>query len=194
MNTPTTAGATAELEYKGAERRVERPPGVEPAVDHRPQRKQSTDDVDVPADQIDLRERQILRPDHQRNQEIPHHRRNRGNQEEENHRHAVHREHAVVLIRRKQVSIRSQQVQADHHREEAADEKEKGHGSKVEERNPFVVRGQQPRADPIRGVQIMFFRQLQRRSCRLRSHTISSPLTTAQFPRPLAAQAATAET
>jgi len=37
----------------------------------------------------------------------------------------VHREHAVVLIRRKQVSIRSQQVQADHHREEAADEKKK---------------------------------------------------------------------
>ncbi len=177
-----------------AQRRVERPARVQPAGHHRPQRERTAHYIHVPAQQVDLGKRQVLRPDHQRYQEIAKHRRHRRNQEEEDHRHAVHREHAVVLIRREHVPVRGHQVQADHHGEKSADEKEERYGRQIQQRNPFVVRRQQPRTDPVRLVQIISLRIHRRRSHHSGTHTISSPLAKALCPRPWPEQVAIAET
>ena len=60
----------------------------------------AADDVDVPAQQVDAREREVLRADHDRHQEVAERRRNRRDQEEEDHHDAVHREELVVQCRR----------------------------------------------------------------------------------------------
>src|SRR5208337_4565340 len=97
------------------------------------EREGGADNVDVPAQQVDLGEGQIFRADHQGDKEIPQYGRNGWNQEEEDHGHAVHREHAVVGVRAEQVAAGGQQVQADHHGEEAANEKEERDGSEIDQ-------------------------------------------------------------
>ena len=69
--------------------RVEGPARVEPAGEQRVERDRRPDHVDVPAQQVELREGQVLRPDHQRDQEVPERGRDRRDQEEEHHDHAV---------------------------------------------------------------------------------------------------------
>ena len=97
-----------------AERRVERPTGVDAAGDQRVQREQAAEDVDVPARQVQLGERQILGADHDRHQEVAEHGRDDGNQEEEHHHHAVHREELVVGLVRHEVAGRRGQLEPDH--------------------------------------------------------------------------------
>ena len=114
--------------------------------------------IDVPAQKIDLREGQILRANHQRQQKIAQHRRNRGDQEKENHGHAVHGEKLVVSFRRDQKTRRGHQVQADHGGEQTAHKKEERHGKQIEQSNAFMVGGKQPRTNAIGGIQIVLAR------------------------------------
>ena len=108
----------------GAERRVERPPGVHTAGDQRVEREEPAEDVDVPAREVQLREREILRADHDRHEEIAERRRNRRNQKEEHHHHAVHGEELVVGLVGDEIAGRRRQLEADHDRERPADEEE----------------------------------------------------------------------
>jgi hypothetical protein len=55
----------------GAEGCVEGPSGVDAAGQHAVHHHDAGDDVEIPAQQVDAREGEILRPDHQRDQEIP---------------------------------------------------------------------------------------------------------------------------
>ena len=88
---------------KGAAvRRVEGPAGIHAAGNHRVQRERRANDVNVPAQQVDARKRQIARADHHRHQKVPQRRRDRRHQEEEHHDHAVHGEELVVGFRRDQ--------------------------------------------------------------------------------------------
>ena len=143
-----------------AERRVERPAGVETAGRERIENEAAADEVDVPAQKIDLREGKVLRANHQRNKEVAEDRRNRRNQEEENHRHAVHGEQLVVGFRRDQVAVWRKQVDADHRGERAADEEEERDRRQIQQRDALMVGGQQPRTNAIRGVEIVLARQL----------------------------------
>ena len=90
MKTPSAVGTTLVFDAGRAVRRVERPAGVDAAGDHRVEREDAADPVDVEAEQVDARERQVLGADHRRDQEVAEHRRNRRDQEEEHHDHAVH--------------------------------------------------------------------------------------------------------
>ena len=125
-------GSHCGVRIDGAQRGVERPTGIEAARDHGVQRKGAADNVDVPAEKIDFRESQILRPNHQWDQEIAKHRGDRRNQEEENHGDAMHGEHAVVGVGGEESAVRRHQVQANHHGEEAADEEKESDRGEIE--------------------------------------------------------------
>jgi hypothetical protein len=88
--------------------------------------EQAGKDVNVPAQEVDSREREVLCADHDRDQEVAERRRNRRDQEEEHHDHAVHREHAVVDVGAHQRAFRAQQLKPDQQREEPAEEEEGG--------------------------------------------------------------------
>ncbi len=98
----------------------------------------------------------------------------------------MHREHSVVGIRGKQVPVRREQVHADQHGEEAAEEKEKGDRSKVEQPDALVVRGEKPRAYPIGRIQIMLLRHgwLCRNRCG--AHDYFFPAVAGAIPAPFA--------
>ena len=63
-------GDDVAVRRRGAVGRVERPAGVDAAAQGRDQREHAAEHVDVPAQQVDAREREILRPDHDRDQEV----------------------------------------------------------------------------------------------------------------------------
>ena len=116
--------------------------------------KQSADDVEVPAEQIDLGKGQVFRADHDRDEEVSDGCRDRRHQEEEDHDDAVHGEHLVVGVRGHQVGLRRQQLKADETGHGAADEEEEGNRDEIEDRDALVVAGKQPALQPILIVQI----------------------------------------
>ncbi len=85
MNTPHGGRDDEGIRIRAAERRVECPAGVHAAHHDRGQREQRARDVDVPAQQIDARERQILGADHHRHEKVPERGRDGRDQEEEHH-------------------------------------------------------------------------------------------------------------
>ena len=99
------------------QRSVERPAGIDAAVEDGVEHQRAADDVEIPAQQVDARESQVLGPDHDRQQEIPEHRWHRGNQKEKDHHLAVHGEELVIGIGLHQVAGGRKQFQADQQRE-----------------------------------------------------------------------------
>ncbi len=137
-----------------AVRGIERPTRVDAAAERGVQRERSAEDVDIPAEQVDARKREILRPDHDRDQEVAEHGRDRRDQKEEDHHHAVHGEHLVVGLRRQQIARRRQQLEPDEHREEAAQREERRDGDQVQQRDALVVLRQQPRLETVPVVEV----------------------------------------
>ncbi len=137
------------------ERRVERPSRVDAAVQERPQREGAADRVEVPREQVDAREREVLRADHERDQEVSEDGRDPGNQEEEDHQHAVHREQAVVDVRLEEVAFRRRELHADEHRHEAAEREEDADRDEIEKRDSLVVSRQEPRLQAVGGIEVM---------------------------------------
>ena len=88
----------------GAEGRVEGPAGIDAAGQHGVHHHDAADDVEIPAQQVDAREGEILRADHDRDEEIAEHRGDGRDQEEEDHDHAVHGEQLVVGVGLDQVA------------------------------------------------------------------------------------------
>ncbi len=110
----------------GAERRVESPTCIHAAGQDAVQHQiVPAIDVQIPTQQVDARKRQILGADHQGNQEVSQHGRNRRNQEEEHHHLAVHGEKLVVGIGLHQVARRRQQFEPDQQSKKPSDKKEK---------------------------------------------------------------------
>src|SRR5271169_1118878 len=124
-----------------AEGGVEGPASVDAAGQHAVQHHDAADDVEVPTQQVDAREGQVLSADHHGHKEISQNSRNRRDQEEEDHHHAVHGEEFVVGIGLHQVACGSEQFKTNQQGEEAADEKEHRDREQVEERNALVVGG-----------------------------------------------------
>jgi hypothetical protein len=65
-----------------------------------PKSAPGADHVQIPAPEIDAREREVLGADHQRQAKVAQHRRYHRHEEEEHHDDAVDGEQAVVGIRR----------------------------------------------------------------------------------------------
>ena len=140
----------------GAEGRVEGPAGIDAAGQHAVQHHDAADDVEIPAQQVDAREGEILGADHHRHEEVAEHGGNRRDQEEENHHHAVHGEQLVVGVGLHQIAGGREQFEADEQREEAADEKEERDRDQIEQRDALVVGGEKPRTDAVLLIQIIF--------------------------------------
>ncbi len=115
----------------------------------------SADDVNVPAQKIQLGKCQVARSDHQRNQKISEHRGNRGNQEKENHHHAVQREELVVSFRLHQSALRLDQVNAHQHGERSADDEEERDRHQIQQRDALVVQRKEPGLPAVVRVQII---------------------------------------
>ena len=121
---------------------VEGPTGVGPAAQQPPHHESGAQVVDVPARQVELWKGEVLGADHDRNQEVAQHRRNRRNQEEKDHDHAMSGKESVVDVRLHQVAGRCRQLEADEGGHETADGKEKRDGDQIEDGYPLVVLGQ----------------------------------------------------
>ena len=78
--------------------RVKGPAGIDAAGDRAPHGEDRAEDVDVPTRQIQLRKCEVFRADHHRHEEVAERGRDAGDQEKENHDHAVQREQFVVSI------------------------------------------------------------------------------------------------
>ena len=113
------------------------------------------DDVDVPAQQVDARERQVLRAAHDRHQEVPERRRDRRDQEEEDHHDAVQREQLVVQVGRQQVAARRQQLEPD---ASVANNPPSAKKIVIEMRYSIAIRlwslREEPRREPVRRVEV----------------------------------------
>ncbi len=112
-------------------------------------------DIEIPAQQIDAREGQVLGANHQRHQEIAQHGGDGWNQEEEDHHLAVHGEEFVVSVGLHQVARRSQQFQADEQGKESSNKEEESDGKQIQQRNALVVNREQPGLDAIFLVEVV---------------------------------------
>ena len=122
-----------------AERRIEGPAGIDATGHHGDDGGDGSRHVDVPAQQVNSRERQVLGADHQRNHEIADYGGHRGDQEEEHHDDPVHREQLVIGVGRNQIAGRRQQLQADQHGKKAADPEHGGDRDEVQHRDTLMV-------------------------------------------------------
>src|SRR5262249_37249491 len=112
--------------------RVESPPRIDAARDNRREGKQASGDEDIPAQKVDLGKGKVAGCDHHRHQKVSKHGRYGGQQEKENHDHAVHGEELVVGLRLHEVALGCEQLDAHQHGKKAADEEEERDGCQVE--------------------------------------------------------------
>ena len=115
--------------------------------------EKAADQVQVPADEIEARECQVFRADHERYQEIAEDRGDGRNQEKPNHHHAMQREQPVIGFVAHNIRLRCHEFQPDHSHGGAADEKEERDRNRVENGDALVIRGREPRPE-ARRVQI----------------------------------------
>ena len=134
---------------------VEGPARVHPAREHRVHREGRPRHVDVPAQQVEAREGEVLGADHHGDEEIAQGGGDGRDQEEEHHDDAVHGEELVVGLRLHHVALRRDQLEADEGGEDAADREHHGDARQVEEGDALVVRGQQPRLHAVAHVQVV---------------------------------------
>src|SRR5579863_4827755 len=139
-----------------AEWGVERPTCVHASGHDAMKIDRAGDDVEIPTQQIDAGERQVLGPDHQGNEEISQDGGDGRNEKEKNHYLAVHGKKLVVRIGLNEITRRGQQFQADQQSKKSSDEEEEGNGREIEERDALMIRGQQPRANTVFLIQVVF--------------------------------------
>ena len=123
----------------GAERGVEGPASIDAAGDHGGEGGDGSHHVDVPAQQVNARKREVLGAHHQRNYEVADDRGHRRDQEEKHHDDPVHGKQLVVGVGRNQIACRRQQFQADQHGEEAADPEHGGDRDEVKHRDTLMI-------------------------------------------------------
>ena len=142
------------IEIVGAERSGKGPAGIDTAVEQREDQKACAGDIQIPAQQVDLGKGQILGPDHDGNDEIPHGRRNRRHQEEEDHDHAVHGKELVVGVGGNQIRQRCQQLQTDQPGKCSTEKEEERDRDEIQHGDAFMVAGKQPTLQPILAVEV----------------------------------------
>src|SRR5882762_478228 len=167
-----------------AERRVKGPASIQATGGKGIEDEAATDQVNVPAQKIDLGKSQILGANHDGQKEITQHSRDGWDQEEEDHGHAMHGEELVVGFRGDQKALGREQVNANHGGERAANEEKESDRSEVKQSDALVVSGKKPRTDSVSGVKVVLARHLIHR-CWCGAHTYFFPVAGA-IPEPLA--------
>src|SRR5581483_6150853 len=110
--------------------------------------------VEIPAREIQPREREIARADHERQQEIAERRRDRRYEEKPYHDHAVERERLVVRVRAHEIAVRRDELEPDQRRGNAAEEEESRDRNREQDGDALVVARREPRAQTIARVEI----------------------------------------
>ena len=96
--------------------------------------------------------------EHQRQEEIPECRRNRRNDEQEDHDRAVEREHPVVGSRAHDGAPGGQQLEADEQREHAAHEERQDHRDQVHHPDALVIERREPGPDALARDEVVLVR------------------------------------
>ena len=135
--------------------RVERPAGVGAAHDHAGDRQRRAGPVEVERQQVQPREGDVLGAQHERQHEVAEHARDRRDHEHEDHDHAVQREHAVVGVRAHDGRLGREELDAQRHREDAAQQEREQHRHEVHDADALVVDRGEPRPDAPIGVQVV---------------------------------------
>ena len=143
-----------------AVRSVKGPSGIHAAVDQRPERERAARNEKIPAQQIQFRKGHVSRADHHRQHKISEYGRNRRDQKEPNHQHAVNGEEFVVSLGGDEVALRREQFQAHHRRRHARDDEENENHEEIKQADAFVIGRQQPGPDAMIDAQIVDRREL----------------------------------
>jgi hypothetical protein len=107
----------------------------------------------------------VLRADHEGQEEVAEDARDGRDHEEEDHDHAVQREHAVVRHRVHDGRTGREQLEPQEQREDAAQEEPGQRQHQVDDADALVVERGQPRPDALLGVQVVR-RVVDRATCR----------------------------
>jgi hypothetical protein len=78
-----------------------------------------------------------------------------GIRKKKDHDDSVLREDLVVSARLHEIALRSQQLKADGHRVQAANEEEEANAAHIKQCDPLVIFRQQPRLNAVCGVQVI---------------------------------------
>ena len=134
---------------------VKRPARVHAAEHDRGHRQQPTRHENVPAREVQLGEREIAGADHHRQQKVAQHGRDRRDQKEEYHDHAMQRKELVVGLGNHEVAAGRHQLQPKQHGGRPADEEKQRDRDHEQDGNPLVVRREEPRAEAVIDVQVV---------------------------------------
>jgi hypothetical protein len=104
------------------------------------------DEVDVEAREVELGERDVLRSDHDREEEVAEHVRDRRDHEQPHHDDAVVGEQLVVRVGVDDRVIRREQLEAEDEREHAAEDERQRDAEEEHDPDPLVIGGEQPAA------------------------------------------------
>ena len=131
---PTAAGTTTSPPSPAAGRE-EAQVQDDPAEQEQPVRER-----------VQPRERHVARADHQRHEVVAEAGEDRDD-DEEDHRRAVDRQHLVVRVLRQERLVRRRELRAHEQREDAAGDEEDERRRDVEDPDPLVVDGDEPARD-----------------------------------------------
>ena len=130
------------------ERRVGRParPGGAALGEEREQQDDAAEDEEPVGEGVQAREGHVAGADHQRHEVVREPGEDRDD-DEEDHRRAVHRQDLVVGVPGQEVVARLRELRPHQHRHHAAGEEEDPGGDDVEDPDPLVVHGDEPARD-----------------------------------------------
>ncbi len=114
------------IQVAGGERGGEGPAGIDAAEHQRGEGDAEAEHVQVPAEQIDFGEGEILGADHEGHEEVAQGRGDRRHQEEEDHDDAVGGEELVIGIGLEHVAGGREQLQADADGQQTAEQEREG--------------------------------------------------------------------
>ena len=135
--------------------RIEGPSRIDAAHDYGDCGQGAASHETVPAQKVDLGKRHIPSADLDWQEEVPQYSRHGRNEEEEDHRHAMHGKQLVIRRGFDHIRLGSQQLESNESRENSSDYEEDGRHNQIEYADALVVEGQKPGLDAIAGVQVV---------------------------------------
>ena len=134
-----------------AVRRVESPTSIETADKERPHCADRAEHPQIETEEVETRERNVLRSQHDRQNEVTERRRDAWDDHEKHHDRAVKRERLVVVVGAHPLDCaRKQQLRPHEQRHDAADEERSEHRGHVHDTDALVVKSEQPRQQASR--------------------------------------------
>src|SRR5690606_28279340 len=136
--------------------RIEGPAGVRRAVEHAVDGQDGADPEDVEAGKVEAREGDVLRTEHDGEEEIPETCRDRRDEKQPDHHHAMEGEELVVHVGRDEGGARREVLEPKDQGEDAAHEKKERDGDQKHHADALVVLRGEPGPDGRLAVEVVF--------------------------------------